>query len=639
MGEQKSVEVERGTWLPVAALVGLVAVTWASGLDGAFVFDDIPGIVLRADLDKPLSLITGLKPRFTANLSFSLDRQLHGLNATAFRTENVLIHAMAAVVLFAILHSTFRRPRFGEAIRGSARLLAFVAAATWAVHPLQTQSVTYVVQRMESLMGLFVLLSLYSLIRSASDDAGPSRRRWQTSTVVFLLLAVGTKEVAIVAPVVLLLYDRVFLAESWQEILRRRMWLHLAISTPLILAGTIIALWSDAYVSSGVFIVEGISPLDYALTQPGVILHYLRLSVVPIGLCLDYDWPVATLSEAILPGLALIGLLVGVAYCWKSNPPLAFAAAWFFLILAPTSSVVPLRDPAFEHRMYLPLAAVTSILAVLVFQGLRNVEEPKASVFRRGLAVGIIGALATLTIIRNEDYSSQERIYLATIREAPHNVRVLGNLGELYTEAGHLDRAEEFLTEALRHDETDSNALINLAIVYRLQGRPDESMQVTQQALEQEPNARAFVNAADLIAAADPRKAVSLYQQALELRKNFAPAHFGLAVCMDRLDNWESAELHFQKAIQLKSTAHVRSEYGSAMASRGHLREARKQFEQSLKEHPPTADIHNNLGVIIMMSNGSPVEAARHFQRAIALNSEHQDARRNLARLQSVLRQ
>ena len=208
--------------------------------------------------------------------------------------------------------------RFSEAAWG----LALAVAVLWLVHPLQTQSVTYIYQRHESLMGLFVLLTLYGFIRPKIPGVHAMVRR------VGNLLSAGrrNKRGGRCGALLVLWYDRALVASSWGEIVRRRWGYYLALvgSWP-VLAGLMLS-QAHKFAESGVLFVENITPWQYAMSQWGVIAHYLRLCFWPTGLCLDYGWPVAATAGEIVPPLLLIVALLTITIWAVFRWP-----AWSFL--------------------------------------------------------------------------------------------------------------------------------------------------------------------------------------------------------------------------------------------------------------------------------------------------------------------
>ena len=216
------------------------------------------------------------------------------------------------------------------------------------MHPLNTEAVSYIVQRAESLAGLFYLLVIYCLIRD-----------WKLAAIAACALGMGTKETAATAPLMALLYDRTFISRSFAAALRALA----ALSRP---GGDVGDFDLGDRLGSRGLSVGNVAPVDYAMTQLGVIAHYVALAVWPRGLVLDYyDWPIAHGWRQVGVGGAMVAmsiLLFGVAL-WR-KPWLGFLGAWFFVVLAPSSSVVPIfTEIAAEHRMYLPSMALV-VLAV-----------------------------------------------------------------------------------------------------------------------------------------------------------------------------------------------------------------------------------------------------------------------------------
>jgi hypothetical protein len=260
-------------------------------------------------------------------------------------------------------------------------------------------------------MGLFYLLTLYCFVRA---QGSPRAIVWYAGSVFSCFLAVGTKEVAVTVPILVLWYDRVFLATSWREIWWNRGWYYGTFVTAFGLLALIVVSHWDFYPGGGVLVVQGVSPWDYAVSQPGVILHYLRLVFWPAGQCFDHGWPVARTAWQIVPPLALLGCLMGgVAWCGFRRPALGFLGAWFFVILAPTSSLIPIVDLAFEHRMYLSLAAIAALTVIGLYELTERVlasadwTPGERRLFRAVVLAVVVVALGAAARQRNEVYQSE----------------------------------------------------------------------------------------------------------------------------------------------------------------------------------------------------------------------------------------
>ncbi|MBT3296138.1 MAG: hypothetical protein HN919_18670 [Verrucomicrobia bacterium] len=422
------------------ALVALLA--YANTFQAPFLFDDL-SILLRNPHIRTL-LPIGLSPRWLVNLSFKLNYQWHGYHVSGYHVANLLIHVAAGLLLYGILRRTLTRKPLRAAYGAVAAPLALVVAALWTLHPLQTESVTYICQRYESMMGLCLLATLYSFIRSVDAAAPRARRLWGNAALVCCALGMGTKEVMVVTPFLVWGYDVCFVGGSWTAPWRERRWLHTALFLTLgvLVMFELFMLGHALAAESG--LTGGLSPARYLASQTGVILHYLRLSVLPRGLCLDYAWPAAAGWGAVWWQTLVIAAL-GLVSLWGllRRHPAGFLGAAFFLLLAPTSSVLPVPDIAFEHRMYLPLACVLTGLVLWAYRLLVGRLRPPLLV---GLAVALALTLAGLTFARNADYRSELAMWRDVAVKRPDNLRARIELAIALAESGQAD-------EAARHFE------------------------------------------------------------------------------------------------------------------------------------------------------------------------------------------
>jgi tetratricopeptide (TPR) repeat protein len=373
---------------------------------------------------------------------------------------------------------------------------------------------------------------------------------------------------------VVAVYDRTFLAGSFGRALRRRWVVY------LLLAGTwgiLAALVTGRGASAG--FGYGVSPWDYARTQLGVILRYLRLSVWPGPLCLDYGWPIADSPGEILPGAVVIGLLLAAtAWALWRKPAWGFLGAWLFLILAPTSSIVPIKDVAFEHRMYLPLAAIVAAGVFAAYLGWQRLAAVLGGRTARAFAlssapvllVGVVAALGYRTVVRNRDFASDVAIWEDTIAKVPRNVR----------------------------------ARTNLALAHCFRG--------------------------------DYRSGLKQYAIAIELDPDCSLAYNGRGNCHRELGDHDAAIRDFSEAIRLKS------DYATAYANRGNVYERLGQYERAIDDHnaaidldPDVAATHTNRGNVYARL-GKHDLAMRDHERAIALDPHYAVAYANRANVYSA---
>ena len=438
----------RGTLLAAGLIVVAGVAAFANSFWGPFIYDDLDSILGNPSIRQLWPLSQPLSPpcdtrtvtsRPLLNLSLAVNYCLGGECVWGYHATNLAIHLVNGLLLLGILWRTFQLPtwkgRYGEAGWG----LALAIALLWTIHPLQTESVTYIVQRAESLAGLFYLLVLYCVIRGVQSRHSVG---WYIVAVGACWLGVGVKEVMATAPVVVLLYDRTFVEDSFRKILRQRWGLYVGLFGSW---GLLVGLLARTGVSVLKDEVGSIGMWAYARSQPGIILHYLRLSLWPDRLCLCYEWPVADTLGAILPGMLVVGLLLATTIWglrkWRGW---GFLGAWFFLILAPTSSIMPLPQLAFEHRMYLPLAAVLTAVVVggsIVGEGLvRRGWLPGRAGVVGGVCLVALAAvvLGLLTFRRNEAYRTELSIWEDTVEKVPDNACAHGDLGNALVQDGRL---------------------------------------------------------------------------------------------------------------------------------------------------------------------------------------------------------
>ncbi|MBI3333486.1 MAG: tetratricopeptide repeat protein [Candidatus Omnitrophica bacterium] len=472
-------------WASLLIIASGVA-AYRNSLSGPFIYDDLPLIANNGSIRdlwppwKPLypsPQFETLAYRPVHNLSLAVNYALGGLNVRGYHLMNLAVHLLSALLLFGIVRRTLRGSRLKERYGPLSMQAALTIALLWVVHPLQTESVTYLYQRAESLMGLFYLATLYGVIRGIGS---PQRRGWHALAMGACVLGMGCKQVIITAPLLAALYDRIFLSGSWRELFRQRKGLYLGLAAAAWGAfGLLLAVGANKNWANSGFAFKGISPWDYLLTQPGVILHYLKLSLWPRPLVLDYNWPVArSVKEILPPALAVAGLGCATLWALRRRPEAGFLGAWFFLILSPTSTFIPNRDPAVEHRMYLPLAAVIALVVIGGIEALRALF-PFRRRLARNLAIGLAAAsaitLGAMTLRRNQDYRSETAIWSDVVEKRPQNPRAHSTLGAYLAEQGRLEEAIRHQEKALSIDPTHAQAHVNLGNALFRQGKLEEA--------------------------------------------------------------------------------------------------------------------------------------------------------------------
>jgi Tfp pilus assembly protein PilF len=625
----------RATWLSAAVIALAALAVYANSFNGAFVFDDIPWILLDPGVHKlwPLSdVLFSSNPNFVSgrpvvNLTIAVNYVLGGTDPRGYHAVNIAIHILAGLTLFGIVRRTLAMPLLRGRIAAAAIPLALAVALVWIVHPLQTAAVTYVIQRTEALVGLFYLLTLYCVIRGA--ESGHSWH-WYAAAVVACFLGMGTKEVMVTAPVVVLLYDRTFLSGSFKAAVVRRWGLYLAMTATWgVVAWTLVS--TGFHTGSAGSGAGGFTPIAYAMTQPGVIVHYLKLAIWPSGMSLDYGWPVAdSLSDIVLPAI-VVAMLAGLAI-WGlvKNSPLGFLGAWFFVILAPTSSFVPIKDAAFDHRMYLPLAAVVSLVVIggyvlwskLAPRRVGATGTPRCWTVPYFLLGAAVVGLGCATVARNAVFNSAADVWRDVLEKDPDRPRPHNNLAATLIAEGKFDEAIEHCRIALALTPGYADAENNIGRALFLQGKTDEAIPWFERALQDYRNhPNALINLAEaLVAKKETAKAINLFQVYLEIDPDNVKAHYDLAACLRDQGNPDAAieQLHMVLALD-PNHADAHNDLAALLAGQRRTAEAVAHFQQALSLKPDLPSAHFNLG-IILWQEGKVLEAEKRWREAVRLS-------------------
>lgn len=593
--------VSLGTLAPlIVVLAG--AVVYANSLDAEFVYDDRHWIEDEPDIrsfDRIPSLVSGAA-RPIWKLSFAANYAVGGLDVFGYHLVNGAIHLLAGITLLGVSRRTLRRKSLPRPIRESADGIALSIALLWTVHPLQTQAVTYVVQRCESGMGLCLLTTLYASIRGF-DAEGWRSRLWTTLAIAACAIGMGTKEVMVVAPILIWLHDRTFLSGAGPTALRRRPGLYGGLAScwaiPFGLIG-VGALFSGEMARPD---LETVSRSAYALTQPAIVLHYVRLALWPQTLVFAYGWPAAEGWGEILPTLAMLTLVAGAgAWAVWRNRPWGFLAAWFFTILAPTSSIQPIQDLAVEHRMYLPLAAVVSAVVLAGFEVARRAGALRAAAVLVVISAVVLGGM---TIRRNRDYQSELRLWETVTLGAPDYA------------LGHYN----FGTE-LRAADRNADAIVSL-----------------RRAVILDPgHANAHNNLGNAIRDVEgPAAAVVHYRNALAGEPSHAEAHYNLAGALLELEEAVSAATHYRRASEARP-GFAKAQYGLGLAlEEGGDREgALAAYREALSSNPRLASAHLN-AARILRALGDASGAESHLATALRLRPRHARTWRNASALRA----
>lgn len=591
------------------------ALVYANSLSGPFVLDDLAAIVdnvqIRqwriADLLVP-GRNSSIAGRPIVNASLAINYALGGLEVRGYHIWNIAIHLCCALLVFGIVRRTLESPRVAAAFGRPPPDIALAVALIWTVHPLNGEAVNYLVQRTESMVALFYLLTLYASIR-----AHKSSLAWQVVAVVACALGMGCKESMVTAPLMVVLYDRVFASDASRTARSARWRFYSALGATWVIFAWLLASGPRA---GTVGLDSGVSPWVYLLNQTVVIARYLWLTVWPHSLVAFYGWPLPLTLRDVWPYAALILCLACVTViALVRRPTLGFLGAWFFVTLAPASSLVPVAtEVGAERRMYLPLVAL-AILAVVLF------DKGTSLVLARGrsalgpmvpaLALALASlALAARTITRNAEYASGVSLARTIVERRPTSIahHILGQ--ELLT-AGARDEGVRELRAAV---PGDSKARYLLGLALFEEGRWSESVEQLE----------AFVRTSGLPVRPVPRWLEPTKAELITARTITGRAYM-------RMQQWPRAAEEALAVLALDA-ANIDA-YGllaDARFSEGRLDEAAEYYVRYLQRRPNDLDALAGLGAAQAALN-RPIEALATFGRAVEIDPASGAARRNLA--------
>lgn len=656
----------------ICLIIAVGFIAYANTFHVPFHFDDQPFIVenpiirnfkyfLEPSAAKGFGIYDTFKNRYVGYLSFAMNYRLNGLNVPGYHVVNLAVHLANGLLIYWLASLTFRTPYFKSKVNDEARpiaacrnLIPLFSALLFVSHPIQTQAVTYIYQRVTSLVALFYLLSLVLYIKARLGQCtgkllAQSCTPYYLLSLISALLAMKTKENAFTLPMVITLYEYMFLEGRWRK---RIVYLLPFLLTLLVIPLSLIGIDKPVGdligdVSQAARMQTEMSRWHYLLTQFRVIVTYIRLIFLPINQNLDYDYPIYNsftdpnvfLSFTFLSTI----FVVGVYLFYRSKRVdhetrlIAFGIFWFFISLSIESSVLPIVDVIFEHRMYLPsvglfVSAVTIML--IVANRLRNTRQLAV----KFMLAYLIAVSSALTYARNTVWEDEITLWSDTASKSPKKSRAINNLGHAYFERGQVDEAIKLYELALHFDPNNAEAHCNIGNVYESKGLTDRAITHYLKALELKPVfAEARFNLAGAYASQGRfDSAVKYFQSALKMKPDDAEAHNDLGTVYYNQERFNEAIYEYTRAISLKQDSEdvFRVYYNLAVAYErvDMLDDAIKAYETVQGLNPDYAVVYNDLGVAYE-KKGWIDKAINQYRAALQLNSNDQLAKRNLERI------
>jgi len=639
------------------------------------------GYFLHPSKAKGHELYGSFKNRYIGYLTFALNYRLHGLDVRGYHIFNLAVHILNALLVYFLVVLTMRTPFLSPlhipplAKGGTGGVtIALFSALLFVSHPVQTEAVTYIFQRLASLCAFFYLLSLVLYIkwrlsslghsglsspchsglsspchsglsgislRKDSRQAGMTARQsiFYLASLLSAVLAMKTKENAFTLPVMIALYEFFFFRGHGPlriSLKRRLLPLIPFILTMLIIPlaligvdkpiGEIIGGVGPAMGGYG-----GISKWDYLFTQFRVIVTYIRLLFLPVNQNIDYVYPMFAsflnlqvfLSFLFL--LSLSGLGVNLLCRSRRNAGLrliAFGIFWFFITLSVESSIIPLLMVINEYRVYLPSAGIFMAATTVVFLLLKL---PGGKTVRMALAVPLIAIpfiFSYATYARNTAWESEISLWKDAVRKSPENAIAHNNLSVAYLSAGLIDEAMEHYEITLRLTPDNGDIYYSMANIYCVAGFVDKAIKYYETAIRLKPDlAAAHYNLGNAYYSKGlTEQAIEHYEVAIKLKPNSIEAHNDLGIAYMSENLTYKAITHFQRAIDLNpSLAEPHFNLGNAYYSKGLTDQAIEHYQIAVRLRADYPEAHYNLGSAYY-SKGLTEQAIEHYQIAVKLN-------------------
>jgi tetratricopeptide (TPR) repeat protein len=565
------------------AVLVLSLLAYANTFNVPFQFDDTPNIVENPAIHNLASFTGDLShKRYAGYMSFALNYRFHGLDVRGYHAVNLFIHMLNALLVYALVVMSFRTVSLKDtSMASSSHWLALFCGALFAVHPVQTQAVTYIVQRLASLAALFYLGSLAAYVTARLAKRSKMQIGFYLLALLSAVLAMKTKQNAFTLPLAVAMYECMFFRGG---IRKRTILLLPVLLTMLIIPLTHLDLGKPvpeamkelSYSATAQFIPR----TDYLVTQIKVVATYLRLFVLPLNQSLDYDYPVSgSLADAsVLVSMALHCAILGAGIYLmrkRSGWRLASFGVFFFYLALSVESVVVLLHPAFEHRVYLPAAGLVIAAGVAIFALVERLASRGARRAAYAAMAALLMVLLVLTVQRNTVWQSEVGLWEDVVSKAPNKMRGRLNLGREYGKKGMFEKAR-----------------VQYEMVTRL--KP------------------------------------GIYAHAA---KDIAKAYAGLGTAYMYQGKIEEAVVNYNRAIQIKPDyAMAYYNLGIAYGNRGMHDEAIQKFRKAIALEPEMADAHFNLGVAYA-NKGSVDLAVEHARNALRIDPSHEEANRFMRKL------
>ncbi len=621
---------------PLIIICILGIIIYSNSFDCSLHFDDFDSIrdnTAIRDARNVKAVWNFINRRFVTYYTFALNYHFHKLEVFGYHIVNVVIHIAASFMVWWLVMLTLSTPTMRKKdISKYKGLIALGCGLLFVSHPVQTQAVTYIVQRLASLSTLFYLASLCFYSKARQTKKKFAAILLFASLAVTALLGIFTKEIVITLPFSILLYEIYFLKAEDKSITTRlknkKFWLFLIPFVLFILIIPYLLSFELSYLLSEVSSQRHLDPplttAVYFMTQFRVVATYIRLLFIPVNQNVDYDFPA---SQSFFELYTFLGFLFLAAIFFTairifSRYRLAsFGILWFFLTLS-VEAIKPLGNVIFEHRLYLPMFGFSLFFVSMLFYILGS-RYTKAIVI---ITIAVVCWNSCLTYRRNRVWKDDISLWSDVIQKSPNKARPYNNLGRAYHQKGNLIEAKKHYLTALRINPFYPEAYNNLGNVLSEEGKLDEAKEQYTRALQLNSIYTKALNNLGSVFFKEEKfdQAKKQYLEAIRFDPNQAESHNNLGLIFLQERNLNAAEKKFREALRINSNytkAHIN--LGDTFFLRRNFDEAIREYSRALQIEPDIADAHKKLGRAYFLK-GDIDSSAEHFKRALSLHSDYE---------------
>lgn len=557
--DQRSAISTKG-WLYYLLLAILGLLIYSNCYDCAFQLDDKHNIT-----DNPAIRDIGstkemwdLNPgRFLPFYSFALNYHFGEFEVGGYHVVNVLIHLINSFFVFWFVNLLFKTPNLrNHALTAQSKSIALAVALLFVSHPLATGAVTYIVQRMASMVAMFYILTLCLYIKGRLSENQKTKLNYWGAAFLSMVMAMLSKENSFTIPMMILFIEIALFNTKSNGLNFKNPRTLAAVTGILLIFGLSIYLFADKILKPlppSIYNAETITPWNYLLTQFSVIVKYIQLLIVPINQNVDYDFPVSNhLLElsTLFSMLFLLALLVLAIILFNKYRLITFGIIWFFLTLSIESSIIPISDVIFEHRAYIPSIGYFTILSFVIFYLMRNKEK----VYVWGLIIILVSVHATLAFQRNKVWKDEISLWTDAISKSPGKARPYINRGYAF---GKMQRWNQSIQDFQKVNELFPNqhatAFYNLGIAYWALGDKKKSLENYSKAIQIDPKNAESVYARGVCYhfLNEPDKAISDYTKTIALNPVYDKAFYSRGLLYGAKKMWNEAIQDYSKGIEI----------------------------------------------------------------------------------------